>query len=96
MKNIRAFYLKFSICIYLNENFNESLTNDVVSFEQLGPDQYFPPFSEKTFIIIWILDRGRVKHLFASWELCLIKQLEQGEHTSQVGNMIHVLCQESK
>ena len=25
------------ICISLNVNFNESLTNDVVSFEQLGP-----------------------------------------------------------
>ena len=27
------------ICISLNVNFNESLTNDVVSFEQLGPDK---------------------------------------------------------
>ena len=26
------------ICVSLNVNFNESLTNDVVSFEQLGPD----------------------------------------------------------
>ena len=26
------------ICISLLVNFNESLTNDVVSFEQLGPD----------------------------------------------------------
>ena len=25
------------ICVSLNVNFNESLTNDVVSFEQLGP-----------------------------------------------------------
>ena len=25
------------ICVPLDENFNESLTNDVVSFEQLGP-----------------------------------------------------------
>ena len=25
------------ICISLDVNFNESLTNDVVSFEQLGP-----------------------------------------------------------
>ena len=23
-------------------NFNETLTNDIVSFEQPGPDQYFP------------------------------------------------------
>ena len=28
------------ICISLNVNFNESLTNDIVSFEQLGPDLY--------------------------------------------------------
>ena len=27
------------ICISLDLNFNESLTNDVVSFEQLGPDE---------------------------------------------------------
>ena len=26
------------ICVSLNINFNESLTNEVVSFEQLGPD----------------------------------------------------------
>ena len=26
------------ICVSLNVNFNESLTNDIVSFEQLGPD----------------------------------------------------------
>ena len=28
------------ICVSLNVNFNESLTNDVVSFEQLGPVVY--------------------------------------------------------
>ena len=27
------------ICISLDVNFNESLTNDVVSFEQLGPEK---------------------------------------------------------
>ena len=26
-----------NICVSLDVNFNESLTNDVVSFEQLGP-----------------------------------------------------------
>ena len=26
------------ICVLLHVNFNESLTNDTVSFEQLGPD----------------------------------------------------------
>ena len=28
------------ICVSLDLNFNESLTNDIVSFEQLGPDKY--------------------------------------------------------
>ena len=33
------FQQKFQhICVSLDVNFNESLTNDVVSFEQLGPD----------------------------------------------------------
>ena len=27
------------ICVSLDVNFNESLTNDLASFEQLGPDQ---------------------------------------------------------
>ena len=26
------------ICVLLDVNFNESLTNDIISFEQLGPD----------------------------------------------------------
>ena len=30
--------------ISLDVNFNEWLTNDVVSFEQLGPDPYYIPF----------------------------------------------------
>ena len=29
-----------NICVSLDVNFNESLTNDVVSFEQLGPARY--------------------------------------------------------
>ena len=29
------------ICVSLNVNFNELLTNDIVSFEQLGPGKYF-------------------------------------------------------
>ena len=28
-------------CVSLDVNFNESLTNDIVSFEQLGPDNHF-------------------------------------------------------
>ena len=28
------------ICVSLDVNFNESLTNDIVSFEQLGPEMF--------------------------------------------------------
>ena len=40
-KLLTFFSKKFQhICISLNVNFNELLTNNVVSFEQLGPDEY--------------------------------------------------------
>ena len=36
--NSHFFSKKFQhICVSLDANFNESLTNDIVSFEQLGP-----------------------------------------------------------
>ena len=41
-KLLTFFSKKFQhICISLNVNFNKSLTNDVVSFEQLGPGFLF-------------------------------------------------------
>ena len=36
-KATHIFLAKNFICVSLDVNFNESLTNDVVSFEQLGP-----------------------------------------------------------
>ena len=44
--NAKATHIFFSqkfqyICVSLDVNFNESLTNDIVSFEQLGPDIVF-------------------------------------------------------
>ena len=33
------------ICISLDVNFNEALTNDIVSFEQLGPDIFHNGYS---------------------------------------------------
>ena len=40
-KLLTFFEQKFQhICVSLNVNFNESLTNDIVSFEQLGTDVY--------------------------------------------------------
>ena len=48
---IHFFSKKFQyICVSLDVNFNESLTNDVVSCEQLGPGEYFSYFSKKTEI----------------------------------------------
>ena len=40
------------ICVSLDVNFNESLTNDVVSFEQLGPVFYF--FGILGYINSWL------------------------------------------
>ena len=38
---VAFFSKKFQhICVSLDVNFNESLTNDVVSFEQLGPELF--------------------------------------------------------
>ena len=33
--------------IFSDQSFNDTLTNDIVSFEQLGPDEYFFYFSMK-------------------------------------------------
>ena len=38
------------ICVSLDVHFNELLTNDVVSFEQLGPD-IFSYFSTKRYVV---------------------------------------------
>ena len=39
------------INVSLNVNFNESLTNDIVSFEQLGPGKYFSYYFTKTYVM---------------------------------------------
>ena len=46
------------ICVSLNVNFNEFLTNDIVSFEQLGPDRYLP---EESLCLIYRLYKQEVK-----------------------------------
>ena len=45
------------ICVSLDVNFNESLTNDVVSFEQLGPVLPYLTHHSLTFelLIIFLL-----------------------------------------
>ena len=37
-KNVSSFCTAYHICVSLDVNFNQSLTNDIVSFEQLGPE----------------------------------------------------------
>ena len=39
LQKLLTFFSKIvqHICVLLDVNFNESLTNDIVSFEQLGP-----------------------------------------------------------
>ena len=39
------------ICVSLDVNFNESLTNDVVSFEQLGPEDQGPVSHQYLFVL---------------------------------------------
>ena len=41
------------ICVSLDVNFNESLTNDIVSFEQLGPGIYYTLIMANTNITLW-------------------------------------------
>ena len=49
------------ICVSLDVNFNESLTNDIVSFEQLGPDLYKPTLDRSTPVSrvngLWVCER---------------------------------------
>ena len=37
MQKLLTFFHVQHICLSLDVNFNDSLTNDIVSFEQLGP-----------------------------------------------------------
>ena len=67
------------ICVSLDVNFNESLTNDVVSFEQLGPDIYgkcviYCLQQSKGSIICWGLcneNRGLWAYVNVQISLCI-------------------------
>ena len=51
-KLLTFFSKKFPhICVSLDVNFNKSLTNDIVSFEQMGPVIYYWRFQGGTFIM---------------------------------------------
>ena len=78
-KLLTFFSKKFQhICVSLDVNFNESLTNDIVSFEQLGPDQHVHPcilirVFALTFTVElqwlkprWLVYHGWVEHVLES------------------------------
>ena len=53
------------ICISLDVNFNELLTNDVISFEQLGPDLF-------TYILHIATDKKNVQIVFFSPQIYIV------------------------
>ena len=59
--------------IFNDQSFNDTLTNDIVSFEQLGPCNYFSYFSTKH--ILWVLiyvEKQEKYQYFFSWKMCII------------------------
>ena len=48
------------ICESLDVNFNESLTNDIVSFEQLGPGKHFILYPLKHVVATHFKSLGKV------------------------------------
>ena len=60
------FSIKFQhICVSLDVNFNESLTNNIVSFEQLGPDQHYihAVSIEYSLGAFWIVKDAKFYHV---------------------------------
>ena len=52
------------MCVSLDVNFNESLTNDIVSFEQLGPDLLNVQDDCKALFFACIWHKGPVHALY--------------------------------
>ena len=61
LKKVSSFYKRYShffcknisvYAIFNDQSFNDTLTNNIVSFEQLGPDKYFSYFSMKTYVVV--------------------------------------------
>ena len=54
MQKLLTFFSKnFSkYAIFNGQSFNDTLTNNIISFEQLGPDKYFFYFSMKRWVLI--------------------------------------------
>ena len=58
-KNISVF------AIFNNQSFNDTLTNDIVNFEQMGPGKYFSPRKHMLWVLIRraLLRNGEIKNL---------------------------------
>ena len=63
------------ICVSLDVNFNESLTNDVVSFEQLGPFRQMDLFKFQEKYDKEIRYPKRVDTVFIRWQYILSADL---------------------
>ena len=48
------------IYVSLDVNFNESLSNDIVSFEQLGPDKYFSLFRHENMLCVFYMQTMKI------------------------------------
>ena len=69
------------ICVSLGVNFNESLTNDVVSFEQLGPDLQ---------VALILPTKFQVKLAFQVRRRCKV-DFQGGSHDSNLGFLIGMI-----
>ena len=58
------------ICVAVDVNFNESLTNDLVSFEQLGPELKFSHIVADIFsaLFCFFSFSGAFFHIICSWK----------------------------
>ena len=69
-----------NICVSLNVNFNESLTNDVVSFEQLGP--------EEEHKVYWLHKQSHKIIAHVQQNSCLMESSLQPEYTFKMAATI--------
>ena len=92
LQKLHFFSKKFQhICVSLHVNFNESLTNDIVSFEQLGPDKHHimklhkEKLQQTTIIWLWLYsgiqkkDKRKVQGVPQSQTAALPRHQEEEE-----------------
>ena len=78
-KATHIFSAKNINCVSLDVNFKETLTNDIVSFEQLGPDFYAHNFEEvgRAYYLELVRPSGRhtfqTSHIFGTMYARILK-----------------------